>query len=56
MILTTVTTLALGLFALYESFPRLTASSNRHHLTRTHLIQLIVDVTGLSKEINAALE
>ena len=35
----------------------LTVSSNCHCFTRTYLIQLlIVDVSGLSKEINAALE
>ena len=34
----------------------LTVSNNRHRLTRTYLDQHVVDVSGLSKEINAALE
>ena len=34
----------------------LTASTNRHHLTLTYFIQPIVDVSGLSREINATLE
>ena len=34
----------------------LTISSNRHHLARTYLILAVVDVSRLSKEINATLE
>ena len=34
----------------------LTVSSNRHCLTRMYLIQPVVGVSGLSKEINTALK
>ena len=67
MILTTVTMLALGLFVLYESFPRLTAGLRgcvyywQHLATVTvslvpTLYPAVVDVSKLSKEIIAALE